>query len=86
MQGTNYRWPHRLYTMGFGLNNFPDDISSIKISQRRVNDGDDANIRAIADIVVDDEPEVGDVDDGDGLTQWTSIMFNIQMQITEMQT
>ena len=54
---------------GFRLNNFPDDISSLKISQRRVNDGDDANIRAVADVVVDNEPEVGDVDDGDGLSQ-----------------
>ena len=64
--------------MGFGLNNFPDDISSIKISQRRVNDGDDVNMWAIADVVIDEEPEVGDVDDGDGFSGWwrTLPMFN----------
>ena len=51
------------------MNKFPDDISSLKIFHRRVNDGDDANIRAIADVVRDNEPEVGDVDDADGLCQ-----------------
>ena len=49
---------------GFRLNNFPDDISSLKISQSTVNNGDDVNIRTIADVVVDDELEVGDVDEG----------------------
>ena len=46
------------------LYNFPDDISSLKISQSCVNDGDDVNIRAVADVVIDDELEVGDVDEG----------------------
>ena len=46
------------------------------MSQCRANDGDDANIRAVADVVVDNEPEVGDVDDGDGLSRWTPTMFN----------
>ena len=34
------------------------------MSQRRVNDDDDANISAIADVVVDNEPEVGHIKDG----------------------
>ena len=50
--------------------NFPDDISSLKISPCRVNDGDDVNIRAIANVVIDNEPEVGDVEDADGFSRW----------------
>ena len=42
----------------------PDDFSSMKIVQCGVNDGDEANIRAVADVVVDEELEVGDVDEG----------------------
>ena len=34
------------------------------MSQCSVNNGDDVNIRTIADVVVDDELEVGDVDQG----------------------
>ena len=34
------------------------------MSQCSVNNGDDVNIRTIADFVVDDELEVGDVDQG----------------------
>ena len=44
--------------------NLPDDISSLEIFQSSVNNGDDVNIRAVADVVVDDELEVGDVDEG----------------------
>ena len=34
----------------------------MKMSPCRVNNGDNTNIRAVTDIVVDDELEVGDVD------------------------
>ena len=34
------------------------------MSQCSVNNGDDVNIRTIADVIVDDELEVGDVDEG----------------------
>ena len=46
------------------VKNLPDDISMMKMSHCRVDDGDDTNIRAVTDIVVDDELEVGDVDQG----------------------
>ena len=36
----------------------------MKMSQCSVDDGDDTNIRAVTDIVVDDELEVGYVDQG----------------------
>ena len=35
------------------------------MSQCSVNNGDDTDIRTIADVVVDDELEVGDVDEGE---------------------
>ena len=36
----------------------------MKMTQCSVDDGDDTNIRAVTDIVVDDELEVEDVDQG----------------------
>ena len=49
------------------VKNFPDYISMMKMTQCSVDDGDDTNIRAVTDIVVDDELEVGDVDQGQTL-------------------
>ena len=56
----------------FRLTNFPDDFSSMEILQCRVNDGDEANIGAIADVVVDEELEVGDVEEGQTLRRFYS--------------
>ena len=51
---------------------FPDDFSSMEILQCRVNDGDEANIGAIADVVVDEELEVRDVEEGQTLRRFYS--------------
>ena len=60
----NHKVLRLLYHHQQSVKNFPDDISMMKMSQCRVDDGDDTNIRAVTDIVVDDELEVGDVDQG----------------------
>ena len=47
----------------------------MKMSTCRVNNGDDTNIRAVTDIVVDDELEVGDVDQGQTLRMLSKSLF-----------
>ena len=47
----------------------------MKMSTCRVNNGDDTNIRAVTDIVVDDELEVGDVDQGKSLWMLLKSLF-----------
>ena len=64
-----------LYHHQPSVKNFPDDISMMKMSQCRVNNGDDTNIRAVTDIVVDDELEVGDVDQGQTLWMLLKPLF-----------
>ena len=53
-------WFQMFLSKGLQLN-FPDNISSMKISHCRVNNCDDTNIRTITEVVVDQELEVGDV-------------------------
>ena len=47
----------------------------MKMFQCSVNDGDDTNIRAVTDIVVDDKLEVGDVDQGQTLWMLLKSLF-----------
>ena len=41
---------------------FPDNISSMGVLQRGMDNRDDDNVRRVAHLVVDDELEAGDVD------------------------
>ena len=47
----------------------------MKMSKCSVDDSDDTNIRAVTDIVVDDELEVGDVDQGQTLRMLSKSLF-----------